>query len=145
MGATTAETMRAIGMNTTRTNINVTGNGGGTVSNRKMIDLLKRAKDKLITKGWCQGEMAVDESGEPVPVLSHKACAYCFEGSLRASSRDDELVLDTVRYVRRVLYIPLWNIASWNDHNDRTIEHVIAAIDKAIEQLKSEGRSEAGK
>lgn len=119
------------------------------------IDILEGAKQLLLDRGWCQGEWAYAEEG-PVFATHATACEFCAEGALMRAAYDLGLGYDNYGSSGRSDVYALAehnlmqgiedttgvgygaDIARFNDEDDRTVEEVVAAYDRALVCLRDE-------
>jgi hypothetical protein len=87
-----------------------------------------RAVD-YIRKGWIQGRLAVDSTGESCWYRSKGACRWCTLGAMYAAY--PSTVDFNEAYVRLFDVIGNVEIEMWNDDPDRTQAEVIEAMEKA--------------
>lgn len=105
-----------------------------TITKQQVLTTLLRARD-YVAQGWIQDKMyATDESTGHV--------CYCAEGALMRAVTDvhqDQGVpffaLQQLAYHRLERQVNGHTIWRWNDHPDRTQEQVVAAFDRAIDQV----------
>ena len=109
--------------------------------------ILKGAAERLKTKGWCQGSYgrmaegvaASKDVGRAVPagspcgaggnLLGTPVAETDIIGALRQVGGNDPNVEAAKKQVRRV--IGGGNLADWNDAEGRTVDEVIAVLEKA--------------
>ena len=110
-------------------------------------DILRKGKEILLEKGWCQGEFAKNDAGELVTVVSGDACEFCAQGAIMRAAwelgvnyRGDGSSHKATAYgwaehhlVQGIEDVTGYShdIAHWND--DSNIDEVIAAFDRGIE------------
>ena len=95
------------------------------------VEILKGAKELLVTKGWTQRTFARNDKGIPVHIgMKHTATCFCGVGALLHTAE----AVDT-------LYYPAWaaldraageHFPNFNDAEGRTLDEVLAVFDKAI-------------
>ena len=114
-----------------------------------MIDVLRRAKEVVATKGWCQGVAARDEEDNPTLTYSGRACKFCFHGAIwyalweiggLCRIYDAEIAQTITSIVPESTttnhgYIVL---GDWNDDPKRTKKQVLAMYDKIITHLEQQ-------
>lgn len=104
------------------------------------LDVLCEAREILVEKGWTQGCCARDARGKNCDIGSKAAVCYCAVGAISHVSDYSEPTRPFKQAciaLRRVINIKQgMSIGSWNDAPERTKEEVIAAFDKAIEELE---------
>lgn len=101
-------------------------------------EVLIRAKDELLTRGWCQGTYRND------------AAAVCALGAIIAASCDAPSVDFGTGFViraeaalhRAIGLSPLRGVMQWNDEPTRTPEQVLDAFDAAIAIVQQHERAE---
>ena len=115
-------------------------------------DILRKGKEILLEKGWCQGEFAINDEDELVAVDSKSACYFCAQGAIMraawelgenyrgdGSSESAELY-DWAQHhlVQGIEDVTghYHDIAHWND--DSNIAEVIAAFNRGIECYEKE-------
>ena len=103
-------------------------------------EILQDAKN-LILRGWCKGELALDEGGRPVGQNTREACAWCLVGAISAAMQRAGIgVLSLVGLahwdaVSRAIHGRPGKgcgIAWWQDRPERTRDEVVAVLDKLL-------------
>jgi hypothetical protein len=96
-------------------------------------DVLDRAADLILQKGWTQEVHARDESGDSDFVTADSAVCFCALGAISAaygSDPSDETGVDAQFHLRKVL--PAYaSIPDWNDDPVRTKDEVVAKLREA--------------
>jgi hypothetical protein len=120
----------------------------------KPSEILKKARDLIINKGWTQGEYARDGGKVPVSYDSKWAESFCALGSLYSVIDEAQGGIGTIHFLApfqplcsphsSIHYLQTvighdFTIVHWNDMPGRTKEQVIDAFDEAIELAESEG------
>lgn len=106
------------------------------MSNKNVIRVLEKARAK-IEQGWCKEFVARDEHGAVVAPRSPRACSWCAEGAILASTR--RLHWPAYDYLADALGDRHGiDVPEWNDAPRRTQKQVLKAFDKAIELAKAE-------
>lgn len=106
---------------------------------RSAKEILTRARELIVEKGWQQGSTVVIEK-QCVATAMEDAWKELgrslvdFEYSRDAISTAIELPRIPVTRANDPLDVPYWgrNLMYWNDKPGRTVEEVLAAFDKAI-------------
>jgi hypothetical protein len=99
--------------------------------------------------GWCQGAVALDESGDAVEPSSGRAASWSLLGSLVAASDGPpevgEVSLPALARAMAALadVIEDRSLAGWNDSPTRTQREVIAVLERARMLVADPGVSEA--
>ena len=91
----------------------------------------RRLPSEYLRQGWCQGEFAVDEDGNPVVPKSRKAVKRCLAGAGIAA-------FGLVKYSKFVGYIDdqhYFGFTSWQDAPERTADEVIAVAEEAERRM----------
>lgn len=105
------------------------------------VEILHEAREILVEKGWTQGCVARDARGKICDVGSRAAVCFCAMGAIsKVAAFDDPLrpAKQAIIALRRAIGLTrsLQGVGAWNDAPERTKEEVIAAFDKAIEELE---------
>jgi len=81
------------------------------------FEILQRAKQELLTRGWCQGVMQ-NERGE-----------VCAMGAVFLTDPDQDRCYEALNVFGNIVHTP---VPFWNDAPGRTPEQVLALFDAAI-------------
>lgn len=93
---------------------------------------------RLVTRGWCQGAIALKAPMQKVAAWSDDACMWCLSGALsraRHNVGDGEGYVEAVNLVGDIIAgqegkpIP---IEQWNDRRERTQADVVRVLAKAL-------------
>jgi hypothetical protein len=118
----------------------------------KPSEILKKARDLIINRGWTQGAYA--RAGgikavelETISGIISNADSFCSLGAIYSADilemAGDSNTAHAIDYLQRVVVCEFTRfdmfIAYWNDMPGRTKEQVIDAFDEAIELAESEG------
>jgi hypothetical protein len=101
-----------------------------------VTDTLTKAKALLMDRGWTQSAFARDKDGKPIMSKDETATCYCMLGAIQASCCQRWDGCYAVAAVAEVMSSEggrLPDLAFFNDYPDRTLDEVIALIDKAIQ------------
>ena|SRR6187402_3248691 len=109
-----------------------------------VVEILTKARELLLTKGWTQGTFARNADGFPIDISAidaGKGTCFCEMGAVIAADPSQNLYSEARAYVRkgnaRVLKkavdYPACFPVRWNDSPKRTKEQVIKAFDYAIQ------------
>lgn len=98
-----------------------------------VVDVLRRARDLLLTKGWTQGAFARNKYGRSITALSRDAVCYCAYGAIDRASRrgKGDLAEASCDLLRRAARFRS-STSKWNDRRGRTKREVLRAFAKAI-------------
>ncbi len=97
----------------------------------------------LVASGWCQGEEATRDDGEPADVRDGTATRWSLLGALQAAALSDgstrvEDVAVAVGAIAELISDP--SLANWNDEPGRTSDEVGLLLERAqalaAEQLR---------
>ncbi|MEP6910375.1 MAG: hypothetical protein ABI896_08095 [Actinomycetota bacterium] len=103
----------------------------------------------LLLRGWCRTAQARNSAGSVVPAWSEDASSWSLLGALLASwhrQNEETLELDFVAHGFDAVALGdatqalgevtgTASIEAWNDNPSRTLNEVIATIDRALELL----------
>ena len=97
------------------------------------LETLREARRLLLEKGWVKGKLWWQHEGSSEPD------AYCLVGAISASMPGEEDDFPKTPTLRKIIYGELGykSFLAFNDSPHVTFEHVLAAIDKAINQLEA--------
>ncbi len=104
-------------------------------------DILSRAADRLEQPGaWTQNAFARTSDDKRVFPYSSNAVCWCARGVVAKELQhsDEWETPHAYDYLRRAA--GALSIATWNDAPERTQAEVVAALRKAAEMARSEGR-----
>ncbi len=96
---------------------------------------------ELLESGWCQGAYARDEEGKVlVSQYDLRAVSFCLVGGLLRTLGDPSSISMSV--ARKALGDTLGGmhegaLTGWNDHKDRTKEHVVCLCLDTAKRLRS--------
>lgn len=118
------------------------GSGGSAPhTNRADARVVLERAAALVERSWCQGYVARDDGGGPVPARSELACAWCALGALERAT--GELGLDFTAYAAAEdLLVSVLGLEEndadadhvvgiWNDWPHRTQDEVVVALKAA--------------
>lgn len=106
-------------------------------------EALVNARALLLSKGWCKGFSYVDKNGYLTGLGSKDSVAYCVMGAIAECSDfsmgipDDQMPIfdKSKEALAKAAEIDFRALDKWNDLPSTTLEEVIEAFDKAIEQV----------
>lgn len=110
------------------------------VRKSEIISVLERAANLLKTKGWCQGEFAMNANYGSVRPTSPRADRYCAIGSVRAATTSRRLrnrtqgILDHIAQNRGFI-----DMIDMNDRDDTTKRQVLGAFRSARNYVANHG------
>ena len=100
--------------------------------------ILRRARE-LIEQGWTTRAPARDHNDNWCFSHNQNANKWCLGGAISRAMDDAGLVTNQITLERKFMKITgIHNIPSWNDAPTTTKNHVITALNYAINQLESE-------
>lgn len=105
----------------------------------KLSDVYRRAKELIETKGWIQGALAMDGTSR-CDVDSVKATCFCAVGALMRSSMEHGNIQFGVSIDEPMTEVCAETLTTYNDHPLRTKEEVLAKFDEAIVLLEERGQ-----
>jgi len=111
-----------------------------SVKKRSVVAVLKQAKKRLSGR-WCQGTLAADTHGNPVPIDT-PGCRCCIEGAIHLAVSQRKWSNRLVGQIRNAVKSALpsqfktTGIAAYNDAPRRTEKQVLALFDRAIERTE---------
>jgi hypothetical protein len=102
-----------------------------------LIETLEGAKNLLLTKGWTQGVMARNAGGSPTPCQWEDAACFCIMGAISRASEGDD---DSPGFKAIGAFVGSYRrqIAGWNDAPGRTLDEVIAVLNRAIADARQQ-------
>lgn len=101
-----------------------------------VLEVLLRAREVLVTKGWTTGTFARNEEKYPCMSIDPRACSFSAEGALRCATRVHEVRWEAEEVLAHAVPLPsATHLPRWNDEQT-SIEVVLAAYDRAIGQLQ---------
>ena len=105
-------------------------------------EVLRRASEVIRRRGWCQEDFA--EKGGNLAT-----CRVCAWGAINAAATGDPTDWEysngheqpALDWLTRAVFGEQFGgyVAEWNDDLDRTVEDVLAALNKAAHLAESEG------
>jgi hypothetical protein len=89
-----------------------------------------KAFELLEKYGWCQENMATDETGVGCSINDKTAANFCLIGVIYRKNRRSRTTLteDLIKVLRKLGFKSSAGLSVWNDHPDRTKEEVIALL-----------------
>lgn len=107
----------------------------------KTKDVLLRAKEILLTKGWAKGFYARDSDNRACSVYNPEACKYCLLGAIHVATSEitfdqpysvtRDLVGNTVTLLESKLHTI---VPTFNDDPNTTLESVVSFIDRVLSE-----------
>lgn len=113
----------------------------------QLVDVLLQTRE-LVERDWTQGAYCRLPRGEALPLSSkmhlqpERQIAYCVAGALDVVGVKNDLTLEQIEHVRRVLEREIdprvkgpddgFRLERWNDAHDRVVDDVVELIDAAI-------------
>ena len=117
---------------------------------KTVLETLKEVRD-IISRGWCQGWDARDETGKMVFHSDKKACSWCLIGAIAKATdngvgnvvfRSEEennlfhncvvQLIETINPDERAGFA----LTEWNDIRGRKKDEVLSVVDKTIARLE---------
>lgn len=90
----------------------------------------------LLKKGWTQGVLARDASGNAVYPFSSEAECFCIAGAARGCLSDDKIDEFRKACLNIIGSAPYWNaLADWNDAPGRTQAEVVALAERVEKEM----------
>jgi len=89
-----------------------------------------KAFELLEKYGWCQENMATDETGVGCSINDKTAANFCLIGARYRKNRRSRTTLteDLIKVLRKLGFKSSAGLSVWNDHPDRTKEEVVALL-----------------
>lgn len=105
-----------------------------------VLQVLKKARKLIETKGWTQVVEARDEDGNAIDYRDERAICFCALGALwrAADGFESDLAVDARATLASCVHTD--HIIDWNDRKRRTKEDVLAAFDRAIKKAEKEAK-----
>jgi hypothetical protein len=89
---------------------------------------------------WTKGKLARDAEGNRCPIWSKDAVCWCIRGAcgkIAGITSTEDLYYGNLRFLNLMgeigIYLPMPNIARWNDDPDRTIEDIQGVLHATLD------------
>jgi hypothetical protein len=89
-----------------------------------------KAFELLEKYGWCQENLATDETGVGCSINDKTAANFCLIGAIYRKNRCSRTSLteDLAKACRKLGFGSSASLSVWNDHPERTKEEVVALL-----------------
>ena len=102
-----------------------------------IIEIFKKAR-RLLSTGWCQGELSRDANNNPCEPYENCATQWCALGALSAVADTSDFNFSRLAgELVNHLGVDIFGISDWNDNPRRTQSEVLEEFDNLIEKLKT--------